>query len=89
MATQAELVEKVNAVTAKVAKIGTETSTLLQKVEELQAVIDAEGNASPELEAAVAALTDQAAIVDDLVADAAPTPPTEPAEPEAPTEEPA
>ncbi len=70
MATQAELTEQVNAATAKLTKIGTETTTLLTKIEELTAIINAGPPVSAELTAAVAALTAQAAVVDDLVPDA-------------------
>jgi uncharacterized protein YoxC len=70
MTTQAELVETVAAVQEQVAKIGTETSGLIDKVAELEAIIEAEGNASPELVAAVEALKAQVQVVDDLVADA-------------------
>jgi uncharacterized protein YoxC len=70
MKTQAELVETINAVQEQVAKIGEETQTLIDKVAELEAVIEAEGSASPELIAAVEALKAQVQIVDDLVPDA-------------------
>ena len=57
--------------TAQVAKIGTETSSLLQKVDDLTAVIDAGGatNTTPEFDAALAALKAQASVVDGLVPD--------------------
>lgn len=75
MATQQEVVKQVEAVTTELKKIGTETRTLLTKVEELQAIIDAGPAVSPELQAAVDALTAQAKVVDDLVADSPPAPP--------------
>ena len=70
MTTQAELVETITAVQEQVEKIGEETQTLIEKVAELEAVIEAEGSASPELIAAVEALKAQVQIVDDLVPDA-------------------
>jgi phage shock protein A len=73
MASQAELTTKVNELTAKVTKVSTETRTLLTKIEELLAVIAAGGNATPELEAAIAVLEAQVDIVDALVPDS-PTP---------------
>lgn len=74
MATQAELVVQVKAATDKLTKIGTETSTLLQKITDLTTIIT-NGPVTPEMQAAVDALTAQAQVVDDLVPDA-PTPPT-------------
>lgn len=73
MATQAELAASLTALTTEVAKIGTETTTLLQKVDALQAALDAAGQTTPEVDAAMAALAAQAKTVDDLVPDA-PTP---------------
>ena len=73
MATQAELVEQVNAATAQVQKIGGETRTLITRVEELLAIIAAGPTVTPELEAAVGNLKSQVQVVDDLVADS-PTP---------------
>lgn len=70
MATQAELAADLQTVTAQVAKIGTETSTLLQKVADLEAALAAGGVTTPEVDAAMAALKAQAAVVDDLVPDA-------------------
>ena len=73
MATQTEIVQELTAVKATLVKVGTETSTLLKRIADLQAVIDA-GAVTPELEAAAKAVADQAKVVDDLVPDA-PTPP--------------
>ena len=73
MATQAELTAQVQAISATLTKIGTETSTLLTKIDELKAVIAAGPPVTPELQAAVDALAAQAKVVDDLVPDA-PTP---------------
>lgn len=73
MATQAELVVEVNALKDQVTKIGTETSTLLTKINDLLAIIAA-GPVSTELQAAVDSLKAQVQVVDDLVPDApAPT----------------
>ncbi len=74
MATQTELVAQLTAVNDQLKKIGTETAGLLAKIDELKAVIAA-GTVSPELQAAVDALTAQAKVVDDLVADAPPVTP--------------
>ena len=72
MATQAELTEQVKAISATLTKIGGETTTLLQKVSDLQAVIANGPPVTPELQAAVDALAAQAKVVDDLVPDATP-----------------
>ena len=72
MATQAEVIAKISALGDKLVKIGGETTALIARVDELQAVIEAGGDASPELVAAVEALVAQAQVVDDLVADAVP-----------------
>ena len=72
MATNAELKTDLDAVTAQVAKIGTETTATLQKVTDLEAALAAAGNTTPEVDAAMAALKAQVKVVDDMVADAAP-----------------
>lgn len=72
MTTQNEIATTLEGVTAQIAKIGTETTSLLNKVDELVAALAAAGNATPEVEAAVAALQAQAQVVDDLVPDAQP-----------------
>lgn len=82
--TQSELAADVKAATEQLKKIGTETSATLQKVTDLQAIIDAGGGVgstvSQELIDAVDALKAQAQVVDDLVPDAAPpAPPAPPA----------
>ena len=71
MASQAELAVQIAAVTEKVAKIGTETRSLLTKIDELKAVIAAGAEVSPALQASVDALSAQASVVDGLVEDAA------------------
>lgn len=70
MGTQAELAAQINEVTNTVAKIGVETQSLLTKVTELTDLLAAGGNTTPEVDAAIAALVAQAAVVDELVADA-------------------
>lgn len=71
MGTQSQLATDLNAVTAQLAKIGTESSKTLQKVTDLEAAIANAGNTTPEVDAALAALKTQAQVVDDLVPDAA------------------
>lgn len=73
MATQAELAAELQAVATQLNKIGGETSTLLQKITDLEAVIAAGPALSQDLIDAVAAVKTQAAVVDNLVPDA-PTP---------------
>ena len=74
MGTQTELAAKLTALTTQVSKIGTETQTLLVKIEDLTNAIAAGGATTPEVDAAVAALTAQVGVVDDLVADIPPAP---------------
>lgn len=74
MATNAELQADLEAVTAQVAKIGTETSATLQKVTDLEAALAASGGTTPEVDAAMAALKAQVKLVDDLVPDTGPVP---------------
>lgn len=75
--TQSELAADIKTATEQLKKIGTETSATLQKVTDLQAIIDAGGGVgstvTQELIDAVDALKTQAQVVDDLVPDA-PTP---------------
>jgi len=70
VATQKEMADQLKAVGDKLTKIGAEISTLQTKVEELKAAAE---NASPELQAAVEAVAQQAQVLDDLNPDA-PTP---------------
>ena len=70
LSTQAELATQIDGVTAQVAKIGTETQSLLTKISDLTDLLAAGGQTTPEVDAAVAALVAQAAIVDNLVVDA-------------------
>ncbi len=77
MDTQAQTAAKVQAVTNELVKVGTETRSLLTKIDDLTAIINTGAvNTSPELQAAVDALTAQAQLVDDLVPDAPPPTPT-------------
>ncbi len=70
MASQTQLAADLKVVKNQVAKIGQESSLTLKKVEELQAIIDAGEEVSPELQAAVDELKAQIQVVDDLVPDA-------------------
>jgi len=72
MASQEQLAADLNALTAQVAHIGSETSATLQKVVELEAALAAAGATTPEVDAALAALKAQAQATDELVPDAAP-----------------
>jgi ABC-type transporter Mla subunit MlaD len=71
MTTQADLVKQLNTIGDNLKKVAAETSTLLQKITDLQNAVPPD--ATPELVAAVQAVADQAKAVDDLVPDA-PTP---------------
>ena len=84
MKTQAELVEDLKAVAAQQLKTATEISALKdasavlqQKIANLETALQNAGNATPELEAAVAAVKAQAQTNDDLIPDL--PPPVEPA----------
>jgi hypothetical protein len=72
MATAAELTASLDAATAQITKIGTETTTLLQKIADLEAAIAAGFTTTPEIDAALAALKAQVQVGDDLVVDAPP-----------------
>jgi len=73
MTTQTEAAVEIAEVTAKVTKIGTETSTLLAKIQELIDQINNAGqDISPEVQQAITDLQAQAQIVDDLVPDVQP-----------------
>lgn len=71
MATQQEIIAQMEAQSAEIQKIGSETRTLIEKI---QALIDQinQGEVTPELAAACQAVTDQLQIVDELVPDAPP-----------------
>lgn len=74
MSTQAQLAADLNTVTQQIAKIGNETGKTLQQVTDLQALLAAGGNTTPEVDAALAALKAQAQLTDDMVPDAPPAP---------------
>ena len=69
MATQAELAVSLQALTTQSAKIAGETQLLLAKIDELTAAIAAGGQTTPDVDAALAALQAQVAVVDALVPD--------------------
>ncbi len=69
MATQAQLAQQLTDLGVELGKIGTETSTLLQKITDLEAQIGS-SDVTPELQAAFDAVKAQAQVVDDLVPDA-------------------
>lgn len=77
MATQTELIQTINAISTQVGKIKDESTATLNKVTELQDIIDNQGGVSPELQAAVDQLKAQVQVVDDLVADTPAPPPAE------------
>lgn len=77
MTTQAEHALELAAVAAGVAKIGTETQSLIAKIADLEAAVEQAGNVTPEVEAAMVALKAQVVVVDDLVKDAPVEPPIE------------
>lgn len=70
-----EAVQMLTDVATKIQKIGTESATTLQKVSDLQAVVDslqaAGQTIDPTLVAAIQAVATQAQVVDDLVPDPA------------------
>lgn len=70
MTTQTEAAIELNAVAEQVTKIGSETSTLLVKIQELtQAIENAGQDITPEVQQALDAVKAQVQIVDDLVPD--------------------
>jgi hypothetical protein len=74
MATQAEIVAQLATVKSTLDKVATEETALMDKIAELQAIIAATPDATPELVAAVQAVADQAGVLDALVPDAPPAP---------------
>ena len=73
MTTQAQLAADLTALSAQVTKIGTETTTTLAKLAELEAALATAGATTPEVDAAMDGLRAQLLLVDNLVTDA-PTP---------------
>ncbi len=67
--TMSELKDALKALQDQVAKIGVETSKTLQKVTDLEAIIAAGGQTTPEVDAALVDLKAQAQATDDLVPD--------------------
>ena len=70
MATDADIVVQLTAVNttlqaanAEITKVSGETDTLIQKIADLQAIIDKGGTVSPELVAAAQAVADSAGVV--------------------------
>lgn len=86
MATQKQAAEQLTQANESLRKIGTETQTLLEKIIALEAAVSSngDGEVSPELQAAIDGVVDQAQKIDDLVPDATgnlpPTNPTQPTE---------
>lgn len=73
MTTVQELAPQIDALTAQVAKIGTETRSLITKVQDLTDAL-ASTPVPAEVEAALLALGEQVAVVDALVPDEVPAP---------------
>lgn len=73
MSTQAELAAALDAVNTKLIKIGTEVTTILTRIDELEAAVAA-NPVSPEVQAAMDRVTSQAQVLDDLNPDT-PVPP--------------
>lgn len=70
MATQAEVVEKINASNEKLGKIIVEEKKLIDLVQELKDALAAQPQATPELEQAVDNMANQIGVLDDQVPDA-------------------
>lgn len=75
MAKQSEIVAQLGESAKQIEKITNETRSLITKIETLQAAVDNQDNASPELVAASAAVATQLSVVDDLVPDIDPNEP--------------
>lgn len=71
MITQAQVAADLVSLTSQVDKIKTEVT---QKLQELATAITNQGNAAPEVEAALTALKTSVQAVDDLIPDQVPTP---------------
>lgn len=72
---------EVKAVSAQVQKIGAESSATLDKVRQLEEALANAGGIPQDVQDAFEELKAQVKVVDDLVADAAPTDPTTPTDP--------
>lgn len=80
---QQEAIQKLGVISEQMTKIGQETQSLLTKVADLQAAAENADNVSPELQAAIEAVSNQANAVDVLVPDNIPSveqPPEAPVE---------
>ena len=69
MSNQAQTLAILTAASATLTKISEETKATLQKVQDLQDALNNAGNNTPEVDAALTALTTQLQVVDDLVPD--------------------
>ena len=69
MSNQAETLAILQAAAAKITKIGEETKALTKNVQDLKDALNNAGNNTPEVDAALTALTEQLQVVDDLVPD--------------------
>lgn len=78
MANQQQLANDLKALGAQVTKIHAEVTGLSQKVTDLQTALDAAGNTTPEVDAAMGEVRTALQGVDDLVADAEASVPEEP-----------
>jgi hypothetical protein len=71
--TQQEAVDALSKTNETLTKVSTETDALLKEITRLnEALANAGGNVTPELEAAIAAVDAQAHAIDNLVADVPP-----------------
>lgn len=75
VATQAEIVKQFQDANLTLAKIGTETDSLLTKIADLQRIIDGMTDASPELVDAMRAVSASIKALDDKVPDLPPPTP--------------
>lgn len=76
VATQTEVIAQLKAVQVTLNKVAVEETSLVDKIAELQKIIDGMGDtASPELVAAAQAVTDQAGVLDAIVPDVVPPTP--------------
>lgn len=70
--TQAEAVTKLNQTNETLVKVSNETDALLREIDKLnQALANADGSVTPELEAAIHAVDTRAHAIDELVPDVA------------------
>ena len=75
-----EAVTALNATNETLGKVSGETDALIKEIQRLNdALANAGGSVTPELEAAIQAVDTRAKAIDDLVADVPPVEPSEPA----------